>query len=283
MRVVTCPDWSLGPGASLRCGLSALGDDVDAALIVLADGPARPARGRAADRAPRRCRPRRRELRRHARHPAVLSRAAWSSIPDEGARALQRARPLRRPRAAGRHGLPASAAARRRPARALCKGCRSSASFAISSGGIGSSTATLTKRRRSTSKRYRFSATRALGEVIPRLLHLVVGQDSVEVRLHHRLAVTTTTRHLQFTTILSAMFCLSARRPRWSRDMTVPIGMSRICAASAYENSPMSTSTSTSRKSCGTSASASTTEFCEALDHALLRRFSSAIDDSSLL
>ena len=39
MRVVTCPDWSLGPGASLRCGLAALGDDVEAALIVLADGP----------------------------------------------------------------------------------------------------------------------------------------------------------------------------------------------------------------------------------------------------
>jgi hypothetical protein len=26
---------------------------------------------------------------------------------------------------------------------------------------------------------------------------------------------------------------LSARRPRWSRDITVPIGTSRICAASA--------------------------------------------------
>ena len=39
VRVVTCPDWALGPGASLRCGLAALGDDVDAALVVLADGP----------------------------------------------------------------------------------------------------------------------------------------------------------------------------------------------------------------------------------------------------
>ena len=35
----TCPDWALGPGASLRCGLAALGDDVEAALVVLADGP----------------------------------------------------------------------------------------------------------------------------------------------------------------------------------------------------------------------------------------------------
>ena len=33
--------------------------------------------------------------------------------------------------------------------------------------------------------------------------------------------------------------------------------MSRICAASWYVKSPMSTSTSTSRKSCGTAASAS--------------------------
>ena len=28
VRVVRCPDWERGPGASLRCGLAALGDDV---------------------------------------------------------------------------------------------------------------------------------------------------------------------------------------------------------------------------------------------------------------
>ena len=38
-RVVSCPDWALGPGASLRCGLAALGESADAALVVLADGP----------------------------------------------------------------------------------------------------------------------------------------------------------------------------------------------------------------------------------------------------
>ena len=38
-RVVRCPDWALGPGASLRCGLAQLADDVDAAVVVLADGP----------------------------------------------------------------------------------------------------------------------------------------------------------------------------------------------------------------------------------------------------
>src|SRR5437879_13920648 len=38
-RAVRCPDWERGPGASLRCGLHALGADVEAAAIVLADGP----------------------------------------------------------------------------------------------------------------------------------------------------------------------------------------------------------------------------------------------------
>ena len=90
VRVVSCPDWALGPGASLRCGLAALGDDVEAALIVLADGPQLDPR--AVER-----------LIDHRRdadvvvasydgtrdHPAVLSRAAWAQIPDEGARALE--------------------------------------------------------------------------------------------------------------------------------------------------------------------------------------------------
>src|SRR5262245_18295228 len=38
-RVVPCPDWERGPGASLRCGLASLGHDVEAAVVVLADGP----------------------------------------------------------------------------------------------------------------------------------------------------------------------------------------------------------------------------------------------------
>ena len=32
-------DWDSGPGASLRCGLAALGAEVERAVIVLADGP----------------------------------------------------------------------------------------------------------------------------------------------------------------------------------------------------------------------------------------------------
>jgi len=38
-RVVTCEDWTQGPGASLRAGLGALARETEAAVIVLADGP----------------------------------------------------------------------------------------------------------------------------------------------------------------------------------------------------------------------------------------------------
>jgi CTP:molybdopterin cytidylyltransferase MocA len=87
-RIVSCADWAKGPGASLRCGLEALGADVAAAVVVLADGPnLAPAsvervlsvwRGGAAvvaasyagDRG----------------HPLVLDRSAWADIPDEGLR-----------------------------------------------------------------------------------------------------------------------------------------------------------------------------------------------------
>ena len=36
---VHCPDWELGRGASLRCGLAALPAETVAAVVVLADGP----------------------------------------------------------------------------------------------------------------------------------------------------------------------------------------------------------------------------------------------------
>jgi CTP:molybdopterin cytidylyltransferase MocA len=39
VRVVHARDWGAGPGASLRAALSALGDEVEAAVVVLADGP----------------------------------------------------------------------------------------------------------------------------------------------------------------------------------------------------------------------------------------------------
>jgi CTP:molybdopterin cytidylyltransferase MocA len=88
-RVVQCPEWERGPGASLRCGLAVLGGDVAAAVVVLADGP---------DLAPAAVE---RVLgvwrlggsqvvaasyRGERGHPLVLGRAAWKGIPDEGLR-----------------------------------------------------------------------------------------------------------------------------------------------------------------------------------------------------
>jgi CTP:molybdopterin cytidylyltransferase MocA len=92
-RVVDCAAWARGPGASLRCGLAVLGADVDAAVVVLADGP---------DLAPE-------SVERvlaawrsgggivaasyaGARgHPLVLGRADWDDVPDGGLHA----RPVR--------------------------------------------------------------------------------------------------------------------------------------------------------------------------------------------
>lgn len=38
-RLVRCPNWATGPGASLRCGLDALETGLDVAVVALADGP----------------------------------------------------------------------------------------------------------------------------------------------------------------------------------------------------------------------------------------------------
>jgi len=90
VRVVQCTAWVDGPGASLRCGLAALGEEISHALIVLADGPTLDPR--AVDR-----------LLDHAgdgpvvaasydgarSHPVLLARSAWAAVPDEGGRALR--------------------------------------------------------------------------------------------------------------------------------------------------------------------------------------------------
>jgi CTP:molybdopterin cytidylyltransferase MocA len=91
-RVVDCDDWERGPGASLRCGLEALGPDVEAAVVVLADGPhLAPA---AIDRVIAVWRESGAEILAASYggdrgHPALLARAAWSRVPDEGARVLE--------------------------------------------------------------------------------------------------------------------------------------------------------------------------------------------------
>ena len=86
-RVVRCPDWKRGPGASLRCGLAALGPAVERAVVVLADGPdldpraverlaAHPAPVAAASYDGVRS------------HPVALDRSVWDAVPDAGGRAL---------------------------------------------------------------------------------------------------------------------------------------------------------------------------------------------------
>jgi nicotine blue oxidoreductase len=90
-RIVQCAEWERGPGASLRCGLAALADDVEAAVVVLADGP---------ELAPEAVRRVVRAWREGAGdvvaatyggirlHPVLLARPAWGDVPDDGARSL---------------------------------------------------------------------------------------------------------------------------------------------------------------------------------------------------
>ena len=89
-RLVQCPDWERGPGASLRCGLAALGDAA-AAVVLLADGPdLSPA---AVDRLVAAWREGGAPVLAASYggergHPVVVGRAAWADVPDEGARSL---------------------------------------------------------------------------------------------------------------------------------------------------------------------------------------------------
>jgi CTP:molybdopterin cytidylyltransferase MocA len=91
-RLVECPEWARGPGASLRCGLAALGGEVEAAVVVLADGPdLSPA---AVDRVVAAWRDGAGDVVAASYggdrgHPVVLGRPAWTRVPDEGARALE--------------------------------------------------------------------------------------------------------------------------------------------------------------------------------------------------
>ncbi|MEZ5100205.1 MAG: nucleotidyltransferase family protein [Thermoleophilia bacterium] len=91
LRVVRCADWERGPGASLRAGLAELGPDVDAAVVVLADGPfVSPA---AIERVVGAWREGAGDLVAASydgkrSHPVALGRALWSRIPDDGGRAL---------------------------------------------------------------------------------------------------------------------------------------------------------------------------------------------------
>jgi nicotine blue oxidoreductase len=88
-EVVRCPDWRRGPGASLRCGLEALGEDVEGALVVLADGPGLDPRAIERVLASRHEADVLAATYTGARsHPVWLARAVWAWVPDEGMRVI---------------------------------------------------------------------------------------------------------------------------------------------------------------------------------------------------
>jgi CTP:molybdopterin cytidylyltransferase MocA len=91
-RTVRCAEWERGPGASLRCGLAALGPGTEAAVVVLADGP--DLAPEAIDRVIAAWREGAGDVIAASYggdrgHPVVLGRTVWPSVPDEGARALE--------------------------------------------------------------------------------------------------------------------------------------------------------------------------------------------------
>ena len=88
-RTVHCPDWERGPGASLRCGLAAIA--AEAAVVALADGPHLDPR--AVERIVASWRADGGDVVAATYngvrlHPVLLARAAWTNVPDEGAKEL---------------------------------------------------------------------------------------------------------------------------------------------------------------------------------------------------
>ena len=88
---VHATDWERGPGASLRAGLATLREDVEAAVVTLADGP--DLDPRAVDRVIEDWRANGGDVVAAMYggvrlHPVLLARSVWASVPDEGARSL---------------------------------------------------------------------------------------------------------------------------------------------------------------------------------------------------
>ena len=92
VRLVRCAEWERGPGASLRCGLAALGEDVEAAMVIMADGP---------DLSPEAVARVIASWRTEGGdvvaasyggqrgHPLLTARAAWTNVPDAGLRVVE--------------------------------------------------------------------------------------------------------------------------------------------------------------------------------------------------
>lgn len=90
-RLVRCPDWERGPGASLRCGLAALADDVGAAVVIMADGPL--LHPEAVARVISSWRSEGGEVvaasyGSERGHPLLAARSVWPDVPDEGLRVV---------------------------------------------------------------------------------------------------------------------------------------------------------------------------------------------------
>jgi CTP:molybdopterin cytidylyltransferase MocA len=88
---VHCSYWERGPGASLRCGLKALPPGIEAAAVVLADGPE--LAPEAIDRVIGAWRAGEGPVVAATYggirlHPVLLDREVWSLVPDEGAKGL---------------------------------------------------------------------------------------------------------------------------------------------------------------------------------------------------
>jgi CTP:molybdopterin cytidylyltransferase MocA len=90
-HTVRCGEWERGIGASLRCGLGALPEEAEAAVVVLADGPR--LAPEAVDRVIAAWRESSAEVVAATYegvrlHPVLLARSAWDRVPDEGGREL---------------------------------------------------------------------------------------------------------------------------------------------------------------------------------------------------
>jgi nicotine blue oxidoreductase len=88
-RLVSCADWECGIGVSLRCGLAALENNVEAAVVVLADGP--DLAPQSVNRVVDTWREEDGDLLAASYggvrgHPVLLARSAWGDIPDTGLR-----------------------------------------------------------------------------------------------------------------------------------------------------------------------------------------------------
>jgi nicotine blue oxidoreductase len=91
VQLVHCPEWERGPGESLRCGLAALSDEVEAAVVALADGPRLAAE--AVTRVIRSWEVEDGDVVAASYggvrgHPLLLARPRWGDVPDEGFRVV---------------------------------------------------------------------------------------------------------------------------------------------------------------------------------------------------